>query len=155
MPECRARLQSATDLRGLALSWDAEGPVAVMGEFRGPLFRLHTKNYYTNCFAPFFYGKFSEAEGGATLEGSFRMNPFIRLFLVFWLSFLVLFAAGAFIVPPPAHPASGMGRVWFFVPLVVLAILGVSFVMIGRWLGRAEQRVIHSFLKSTLIADDA
>jgi hypothetical protein len=154
LAECRRRLGSSTDLRGMALSWDAEAPGAVLGEFRGPVFRLHTPKYYRNSFAPFFYGKLTEADGGAMLEGDFRMNPFVRLFMVFWLSFILLFAAGALIVPAQAHSASGLGRGWFFAGLVLLAILGGGLVQVGKWSGRGDEEVIHSFLKSTLEASD-
>jgi len=88
LAECRERLGSATDLRGLALSWDGEGPGTVVGEFRGSMFRLHTRKYYNNAFAPFFYGKLTEADGGAILEGGFRMNPFVRLSMLFLISWV-------------------------------------------------------------------
>jgi hypothetical protein len=153
--ECRARLGSATDLGGLALSWDAQGPGPVMGEFRGSMFRLHTKKYYSNAFAPFFYGKLTAVEGGAILEGSFRMHPFARLFMVFWLSFLLLFGLAAIIVPAPQSLPSGLGRGCFYAGLVILAVLGAGLIQLGKWLGRGEQAVIQSFLKSTLEANDA
>jgi hypothetical protein len=150
--DCRKRLASATDLGGLALSWDANGPGAVVGEFRGPLFRLHTKKYYSNSFAPFFYGKLAEADGGAILEGGFRMHPFIRLFMVFWFAFLLLFGAGGLIVPALPHPAVGIGRSCFFSVLALLAVVGVGLIQLGKWLGRGEKEVILSFLETTLEA---
>jgi hypothetical protein len=152
--ECRARLGSATDLGGMALSWDSAGPGAVLGEFRGSVFRLHTRKYYQNSFVPFFYGRLSSVDGGAILEGSYRLHPFVRLFLVFWFSFLILFGLAAIIVPAAVHPASGISRNWFFAGLALLAILGAAVVLVGAWLGRGEQEVIHSFLKSTLEAED-
>jgi hypothetical protein len=154
LADCRTRLGSATDLRGLALSWDAPAPGGVVGEFRGPAFRLHTRNYYKNSFSPFFYGKLMEADGSTVLEGDFRLHPFIKLFLAFWLAFLVLFAASAVIVPAPQHAVSGVGRYWFYAGLALLAFLGVGFVQIGRWLARGEREVIQSFLKSTLEAEN-
>jgi hypothetical protein len=152
--ECRARLGSATDLRGFALSWDADGPEKVVGEFRGSVFRLHTRKYYDNSFAPFFYGELQSAEGGSILEGCFRLHPFVRLFTLFWYSFILIFAAGALIVPAPQHPVGGISRGWYFVVLGVLAVLGGGLVQVGKWLARGEQEVIHSFLKSTLEATD-
>ena len=149
LTNCQTRLRSATDLPGLALSWGA-----VVGEFRGCAFRVHTGRYYSNSFAPFFYGTLTEADGGVTIEGGFRMNPFIRLFLVFWLSFLLLFGVGAIMIPAPAHPALGLGRGWLYAGLGALAILGVGMVKLGRWLGRGDEEVIHSFLTKTLEAAD-
>jgi hypothetical protein len=153
--ECRSRLASATDLRGLALSWDAEGPGTVVGEFRGRAFRLHTKRYYDNAFAPFFYGTLIGLEDGTMLEGRFKMHPFIRLFTLFWFSILVVFAAGALMVPAQGHPAGGAGKGLFFAVLAGLAVLGVVLVAMGRWLARAERDVILSFLKNTLETTDA
>jgi hypothetical protein len=152
--ECRARLGSATDLGGMALSWDSEGPGSVMGEFRGQAFRLHTRKYYQNAFAPFFYGRLSADEGGAGLEGSFRMHPFARLFMVFWFALLIVFAVAPLIVPAAKHAASGLNRNWYYAGLGVLAVLGVAFVIIGKWLGGGDQQVIQSFLKTTLEAQD-
>jgi hypothetical protein len=152
--ECRSRLGSATDLGGMALSWDAAGPATVMGEFRGQVFRLHTRKYYQNAFSPFFYGKLSSADGGTNMEGDFRMHPFARLFMLFWFAFIILFALAPIIVPAAAHPASGLTRSWYFAGLAVLAILGIGLVLAGKRLGNGEQEVIHSFLKSTLEAED-
>jgi hypothetical protein len=154
MPECHARLGASIDLRGLALSWEAQAPGAVLGEFRGPAFRLHTRKYYSNSFAPFFYGKLTGTDGGAILEGGFRMNPFVRLFMVFWFSFLLLFGLGAVIVPAQAHPAIALGRGWLFSILVLLALLGVGLVQFGKWLGRGDQEVIRAFLKNALEASE-
>jgi hypothetical protein len=154
MADCQTRLKSSTDLRGLALSWDTPGPGPVLGEFRGPVFRLHTRKYYSNSFVPFFYGKLTEVDDGSILEGGFRMNPVVRLFMVFWFSFLLVFAVGAIMVPAPAHPAVALSRGWLFAVVVLLAILGVALVLCGRWLGRDDQQVIHSFLKGTLEASE-
>jgi len=152
--ECRARLGSATDLRGFALSWNADGPGAVVGEFRGPVFRLHTRKYYDNSFAPFFYGKLQAAGQGTILEGRFRMHPIVRLFTLFWFAFIILFGVSALIVPPSPHPVTAPGRGWFFAAQGLLALLGVGFLLVGSWLGRGEQEVIRSFLKTTLEAGD-
>jgi hypothetical protein len=152
--DCQTRLRSATELPGMALSWDVQAPVAVLGDFRGTAFRLHTGKYYSNSFAPFFYGILKEADGGTTIEGGFRMNPFVRLFLAFWLSFLLIFAVGAIMVPAPAHPALGVSRGWLYAILGLLAVLGVGLVQLGKWLGRNDEKVIHSFLVSTLEAGD-
>jgi hypothetical protein len=154
LADCRSRLGSNTDLGGMALSWDSATPGSVLGEFRGPVFRLHTKKYYSNSFTPFFYGKLAEVDGGTVVEGEFRLHPFIRLFLLFWLAFLLLFGASAIIVPAPQHPVSDIPRGWFYAGIALLAVVGVAFVQLGRWLARGEREVIHSFLKSTLEADD-
>jgi hypothetical protein len=153
--DCRVRLGSATDLRGFALSWDANGPEKVVGEFRGNVFRLHTRKYYDNSFAPFFYGKLRAVDNGSILEGCFRLHPFVRLFTLFWYSFILIFAAGALMVLPPRHPVAGFSRGWYFVVLGVLAVLGGGLVQVGKWLARSEQEVIRSFLKSALEAEDA
>jgi len=58
-------------------------------------------------------------------------------------------------VPAARHTGSGLGRGWFFLGLGVLAVMGAGLVQVGKWLGRGEQEVIRSFLKSTLEADDA
>jgi hypothetical protein len=149
--ECRKRLGSATDLGGMALSWDSNGPGPVVGEFRGAVFRLHTKKYYKNSFAPFLYGKLTEEDGGTTVEGSFRMHPFIRLFMVFWLGMLIVFGAGALIVTPPAQPG---GQARFFAGIVALALGGGVLMLTGKWLGRGDTEVIRTFVATTLEAKD-
>jgi hypothetical protein len=152
--ECRKRLGSGIDLGGMALSWDAAVPGAVVGEFRGQAFRLHTPKYYRNAFAPFFYGQLSSVDGGTMLEGTFRMHPFVRLFMVFWFAFLVIFGLAAIIVPAAKYSASGLSRNWYAAGLAILAVLGVAMILIGKWLGSGEQGVIHTFLRNTLEAND-
>jgi hypothetical protein len=152
--ECRSRLGSATDLGGMSLSWDAAGPAAVVGEFRGQVFRLHTRKYYQNAFAPFLYGQLSAIEGGTTMEGNFRMHPFARLFMLFWFALLVIFAVAPLIVPAARNMASGLNRNWYYAGLGVLAMLGVAFFVFGKFLGNGDQETIHNFLKTTLEAND-
>ena len=152
--ECRSRLGSATDLGGIALSWDTAGPGTVVGEFRGSAFRLHTPKYYQNAFTPFFYGGLSSVDGGTVLEGTFRLHPLVRLFMVFWFAFLLIFGLAAIIVPAAKHPASGIDRRWYFAGVALLAIVGVGLVQVGKRLGTGEQEVIRSFLKNTLEAED-
>ena len=152
--DCRARLASSTDLKGITLSWDPEALGTVMGEFRGSAFRLHTRKYYSNSFAPFFYGQLSSVDGGTMLEGTFRMHPFVRLFMVFWFAFLVIFGLAAIIVPAAKYSASGLSRNWYAAGLAILAVLGVAMILIGKWLGSGEQGVIHTFLRNTLEAND-
>jgi hypothetical protein len=152
--ECRARLGSATDLGGMALSWDAAGPAAVVGEFRGEVFRLHTKKYYQNAFAPFLYGKLSAVEGGAVLDGTFRLHPFARMFMLLWFALLAVFAVAPIIVPAAKQMASGLNRNWYFAGLGVLAFLGIAFFILGKFLGNGDHELIHGFLKTTLEASD-
>jgi|GEM_PF-2369689 hypothetical protein len=154
LADCRTRLGSATDLGGMALSWDAAAPGPVLGEFHGSVFRLHTKKYYSNSFTPFLYGKLTQVDGATMLEGEFRLHPFIRLFLLIWFSFLIIFAVSPIIVPAQHNPVSGLNRQLFYSGLAVLAFLGIVFVQVGRWLARGEREVIHAFLKKTLEADD-
>jgi hypothetical protein len=153
--ECRARLGSATDLGGMALSWDAQGPATVVGQFRGQMFRLHTRKYYQNAFAPFFYGQLSAADDGAVLEGSFRMHPFARLFMLFWFALIIVFALAPVIVPAAKYAASGLSRNWYLAGLALLVVTGAAFFQIGIWLASGEKDVIHTFLKNTLEAQDA
>ena len=152
--DCRTRLGSATDLGGMALSWDAAAPGPVLGEFHGTVFRLHTKKYYSNSFAPFFYGKLKQTDGGTEVDGKFRLHPFIRLFMLFWFALLIIFAISPMIIPAEHNPVSGFNRQVFYSGLAALAVLGIIFVQIGQWLARGEREVIHAFLKKTLEAED-
>ena len=151
--ECRARLASATDLGGLALSWNspAEAP-QFLGDFRGAAFRLHTGRYYTNSFAPFFYGHLSPSDNGTVIEGEFKMHPFARISTVFWFSFVAIFAAGGLIVPMGKQPGTSLGPGTLFLALGCFMVLGMALVIFGRWLGRGEQKTILDFLKTSLEA---
>ncbi len=153
--ECRKRLASGTDLGGLSLSWNtpAAGP-KVLGDFRGAAFRLHTGRYYTNSFAPFFYGKLSASENGTLIEGGFQMHPFARMFAVFWFSFVAVFAAAGFIVPMGKEPGRSVGRGTLFLALGSFVVAGVGLIKFGQWLGRGEQKTILDFLKTSLEATE-
>ena len=154
--QCRSRLEATTDVQGLLLSWKTDrNSLKVHGEIRGEAFRLHTRRFYVNSFAPFFYGRLGEADGGAVIVGEFKMNPLIRLLTVFWFSFIALFAVGALIVPAKQVPGIGAGRMTLFIALACLAAVGAGVVQCGRWLGRSEEEVILDFLKTELEAKEA
>ncbi len=141
--ECRNRIIKA-----------AEPPQFILGEFRGNSFRLRTRKFYMNSFAPLFYGKFSGRAGGSTLEGEFRMHTLVRLFMVFWYSFLALFAVALVVVPARIPLYRERDRWMLLAALGGLALFGFLFITIGRWLARDEKTVIHNFLKTTLEAED-
>jgi len=56
---------------------------AVVGEFRGPVFRLHTKILQQFLYA-IFYGKLIDVNGETGVEGDFRTAPFLRLLPAFF-----------------------------------------------------------------------
>ena len=141
--ECKSRITKA-----------AEPPQFILGEFRGNSFRLRTRKFYINSFAPLFYGKFSERGAGSTLEGEFRMHTLVRLFMVFWFSFLALFGAALVVVPARIPLYREKDRWMLLAALGGLALFGLFFIMIGSWLARSEKTVIHNFLKTTLEAGD-
>ena len=141
--ECRSRIVKA-----------AEPPQFILGEFRGNSFRLRTRKFYINSFAPLFYGKFSERAGGSSLAGDYRMHPLVRLFMVFWFTFLALFAA-ALVVVPARIPLYRESERWMLLAsLGGLSVFGMLFIVIGKWLARNEKTVIHNFLKTALEAED-
>jgi hypothetical protein len=151
--ECRTRLVSATDLGGLSLSWNGPSDARkVLGDFHGATFRLHTARYYTNSFAPFFYGRMTACDNGTLIEGQFRMNPLARLLTVFWFAFVGIFAAAPLIVPMSKQPGTMVGPNTLYLALGCCLVLGIGLVVFGQWLGRGEKKVVLEFLKNSLEA---
>jgi hypothetical protein len=153
--ECRARLASAVDpVRwGFSLSGYA-GAKPILGKLRDTTFRLQMRPCYRNSFAPLFFGHFVASAEGTVVEGDFRMHPFVRVFMIFWFSFLVVFAAIALVVPSRDQPEAPWGRAALLIVAAGMGAFGVGLVKFGGWLGRTEKEVIVGFLKSTLEANE-
>jgi hypothetical protein len=156
LEECKARLVSAVDAERFGLSFSGYGgSKPILGKIGDNSFRLQKRRYYRNSFAPFFFGRFVPSDTGTVIEGEFRMHPFINGFMIFWFSFLAFL-----FVTMLASSITGQGFVEgsrFLVPVIPvgLALFGIVFLKVGRWLGKGEEKDIIAFLKSTLEANDA
>ena len=153
--ECKTRLASAVDAERLALSMSGyAGSKPILGKLRDATFRLQKRRYYRNSFAPFFFGRFVASAGGTFIEGNFRMHLFVRVFMMFWFSFLAVFAVMALVLPSGGQPEAPWGKAPLLLGAVAMAAFGVGLVKFGGWLGHGEERAIVDFLKSTLEADE-
>ena len=83
------------------------------------------------------------------------MHPFVKVFMIVWMSFLsvlsVLMVITVFAARADVHGSPVLGLV---IP-PGMAAFGVALVKFGRWLGRSEETAIVAFLTSTLETNDA
>jgi len=126
----------------------------MLGKLRETTFRLQKRRCYRNSFAPCFLGRFVARDGDTFIEGDFGLHPFVKVFMFFWFSGLVLFVALVLVNPSAERPATPWERVGLLLGGRVMAALGVGMVRFGRWLGREEEGTILDFLKRTLEADE-
>ncbi len=151
--ECRTRLASAVDretwifpLRGRA---DCK---PFVGKVRDTAFRLRMRHGYSNSFAPFLFARFIASDGGTVIEGDFKPHPSVKVFMFFWVSFLVLFAAIVLVLPSRGQPEAPWIRAAMLLAAVVMAGFGVGLMKFGGWLGDGDKGAMVDFLKTTLDA---
>jgi hypothetical protein len=148
--ECRSRLEAAADPEKLGFSLSGyAGSRAFIVKIGATSFRLRTRRYYINSFAPFFYGNFISSDGGTTISGDFRMHPMIKPFMVFWFCGLAIFGVTVFVLPSRGQPQAIIVRLLMLLVLGGMAAFGVGLVKFGRWLGSSEEEAMTAFLKKT------
>jgi hypothetical protein len=92
--------------------------------------------------------------GGTLISGEVAMHPFVRAFMLIWLSGVLLIGGTMFlstvgsmaIASGSHHQNAWMGVV---IPPVMLAF-GFGLVCFGRYLARDEGRFLTDFLSRTL-----
>ena len=154
--ECKDRLSCAVDAERFSFSWSGfAGSRPILGSVTDSGFRLQKRRYYRNSFAPCFHGRFLPSDSGTRIEGEFRMNPFAKVFMLVWFSFLTVFIAVMLVSVIAERPDVRGGASSVLLVPVGMAAFGVALVKLGQWLGRGEERTIVAFLKTTLDAHDA
>jgi hypothetical protein len=153
--ECLRRLSNTTDPPKLTLFSRSgyKGSKPVMAKIDGEKIKLWKRRYYRNGFAPFFFGTISPAGQGARIEGYFGMDPFVKVFMVFWLGF-VLFVCGSVLIATLSHPFHARDLPAFIIPPGML-IFGIALPKIGAWMARSEEKYLREFLETTLAARSA
>ena len=150
--ECKARLTSGVDAERLGFSWSGyAGSKPILGKFRDNSFRLQKRRYYHNSFAPHFYGRLVPFGRETLIEGDFRIHRGVKVFMIAWFSFLILFTVAT--LASYISNRGGAKETFDLETAAGLAVFGVALIKFGRWLGRGEERAILAFLKSTLETD--
>ena len=54
-------------------------------------FKIQRKITYKNSFLPVIIGKIKETENGSEISIKMRLNHFVKGFMTFWFSFVILF----------------------------------------------------------------
>lgn len=127
------------------------------------LFIKFDKLLNRNPFHTFFYGELSPStNGGTIIKGKFKMHPFIRAFMAFWFSGVII-SGGVFFIISLIHileldiTDAGMYHgtpTWevIFVPLLIAS--GYALVKFGKSLSKDEEVHLIEFIKTTLSASE-
>jgi len=150
--ECLRRLREASDIREWTIfSFSGyKGSKPVLSKFNGNEFKLWKRRYYRNSFAPFFFGNLSREERGTRVEGRFGMDPYVKGFMIVWLSLAVVFSSPIFF-STLAHPIHGDDWTGILIP-AGLVCFGILLPKFGQLIGKREERYLREFLETTLAA---
>src|SRR5712692_4719754 len=90
--ECQRRLVEAADPKKFSL-FSLSGNVgkrSFIANLNGSSFELEKRRYYRNDFAPVFFGQFAPGGKGTRIDGHFDSSYWSRLFMKWWLAFVIL-----------------------------------------------------------------
>ena len=100
--KCKLRLEILID--DTSFTTAILGSKSIVGKIKGNKFHLMKRTYCPkkneyekNSFAPFFYGRFIKKDNGVEIRGYFSMNPVVKVFVIFCLSFLLVLGGIAFV----------------------------------------------------------
>ena len=129
-----------------------EGTIAA--RIRGDRFRLFAcgPSNVRNSFAPFFYGRLEGGTGSTRIRGRFQFHPIVRAFLVMWFGGLVVGGSQELLLPSSAWESGRSLPLFVTLAPMGMILLGVCFVMVGRWFARGQMENLRHFLKCELKA---
>lgn len=148
--ECLRRLVASTDAgeRTIFSLSGYKGSKPLLLKVNGDQFVLWKRRYYRNDFSPYFFGTLSPDNQGTRLEGNFDMNRWVKIFMRFWIGFVILIALPLWSAALKGT-IQGDPKVAVLVPIGML-LFGIFLPNVGRWIGRGEERFIKNFLETTL-----
>jgi hypothetical protein len=150
--ECLRRLGEAADVgkRAIFALSGYKGSKPVLATFDGNRFKLWKRIYYRNDFRPYFYGMLVPQDRGCRIEGYFDVDRWMKLFMWFWLAFVVLTGLPVFIATM-SQPIRSDGWIGAVVPLGLI-LFGVFLPKFGRWIARGQEAFLKEFIEATLAA---
>jgi hypothetical protein len=152
--ECLQRLQARASKRLSSSAWSPPEEGTVAAKLRANRFRLFAQGqkYVRNSFVPFFYGRVEASREGTRIIGSFRMHPFVHVFLAIWFGGLAVMAVVFPVVAFSGNVQGGKPPFVFVVGPVLMMLLGVGLVAVGRRLSRGQIPRLREFLREELKA---
>jgi len=148
--ECLRRLREAADppqFGPFSLS-GYKGSKPVIAKLTGTKIKLWKRRYYKNSFAPFFFGALVPQGAGTRIEGHFGMDPFVKVFLAFWLGAVFLGAVAALTARfSQGIPSGDLAAI--VIPFAMI-LFGLALPRFGQWLGRSEKKDLLEFLQTAL-----
>jgi hypothetical protein len=98
-----------------------------------------------NSFKPFFVGRFLLRGGKVVLRGRFTLYWLVKIFMVFWLGFCLLFTAMAVVAAirsPQAAPIPFAGFAMF--------LAGLGMMRLGGWFSRNDPAWLSTVIRNAL-----
>ena len=115
------------------------------GKIKGNRVRIRRQHvFFHNSFAPILYGTVTANGQGCVLEGTFKLHPFVKIFMVFWVGFLLfIFSLSQFF---PGESAQAHGTVQESSIFLFMMLMGIMLVFGGRLIGKQDEKSVREFL---------
>jgi hypothetical protein len=147
--ECLRRLHEAADppqFAAFSLS-GYKGSKSVIAKLTGTKIKLWKRRYHKNSFAPFFFGALVPDGSGTRIEGHFGIDPFVKIFLAFWLG---VFLGGVAAITARFSQGIPSGDLAAIVIPFGMILFGLAVPKLRQRLGRSEAKDLLEFLQTTL-----
>jgi len=126
------------------------GNKGFLGRIQGNNFFVYKRISYRNSFNPYLIGRIDQTDCGCNIQAEFKLNSFVRLFLIMWFAGIVFFFLLGFLVLLGGQLADSVDPKVFVVIAVPLVMLGggIALVHYGRKIGKKEENVLrNAFLR--------
>lgn len=148
---CVEALARAIDVeRGSWLTWSGySGVRPVVGKINVVTFRIQKRPhwFWRNAFAPNLYGEIIATPAGTEIRGFFDFYPPVGIVLRIWIA-IVAAAAMVYL----AGTVKQVGSFAEILDVFLVAAVFLSLPTLGRLLARPQERILLTFLESTLHA---
>lgn len=141
--QCMLRLRE--DFGGLL----GGGSGSVRGWMLGRTARLTRHIVYRNSFQTVVSVSVADRGGGAVIDAAAGVALSVRIFMMLWFSFLVLFAGFAILAVASGSPVDGDWTLFLTVPGAMM-LFGVALVVGCRYLARDDEGVILAYVRRRL-----
>ncbi|HWQ92237.1 MAG TPA: hypothetical protein VN673_11240 [Clostridia bacterium] len=151
--ECLRRLHAQPK----QVFWRRQAEGTISAKVRGDRFRLFAWGsvMVRNPFAPFFYGRLEETDGGTRIRGRFRMHTLVQAFVFAWFGGLIAAVLLMLFLPSSAWGSGQQPSLLALFGPAFIGLVGLGLVRFCRWLGRGQTESLKNFLIRELKAHPA
>lgn len=145
-PSPLPREQAVRNLRAATARGNITATGSIVGSVQATRVNLYHRSALRNSFKPHFRGRFVDTARGCELRGRFALPVLVHAFMLFWLSFCVLWTVIS---------ATQFGRTnWMLIPValpgMLMAAFGIGLVRLGRHLSATDPETVSRVIRQAL-----